>query len=177
MVFDSDILTNLADFYLPGSEYCFHDCDLSDAFCELEEIADNYADDYSAMCDAAAVVLYKMIITVKRAVEDKSADVCKKICADIHAFTGEHFSLDLLCTKYGYSKNHIIRIFRERYGITPYKYYIDNKMRTAKLYLRNTDLSVEEIAHRLGFEDAHYFSAYFKSANGISPLKYRKNRT
>lgn len=176
VVFDSDILMNLADFYLPGNEYCFQDCDLSDAFCELEEIADNYADHYSAMCDAAAVVLYKMIITVKRAVEDKSADVCKKICADIHAFTGKQFSLDLLCAKYGYSKNHIIRIFRGRYGVTPYKYYIDNKMRTAKLYLRNTDLSVEEIAHRLGFGDAHYFSAYFKSANGVSPLRYRKNR-
>lgn len=176
VVFDSDILMNLADFYLPRSEYCFPDCNLGELFDEIDEIAEKYKDDYASMCDAAAVVLYKMIISIKRAVEDSSADICKKICSDINAAAGGGFCLDDLCAKYGYSKNHIIRIFREKYGVTPYKYYTDKKMRTAKLYLRNTDLTVEEIARRLGFTDAHYFSAYFKSANGISPLGYRKNR-
>lgn len=176
VVFDSDILMNLADFYLPSSQYCFPNCDLSELFDEIDDIAKRYSDDYSLMCDAVAVVLYKMIINIKRAVEDSSSDICKKIYADINSSAGSEFSLDVLCKKYGYSKNHIIRIFKEKYGVTPYKYYTDKKMRTAKLYLRNTDLTVDEISRRLGFTDAHYFSAYFKSTSGISPLSYRKNR-
>lgn len=176
VVFDSDILMNLACFYLPDNEYCFENCDLSDLFDEMDEIARRYENDYSSMCDAAAVMMYKMIIRVKCVLESNSRDICKRICADINSYTGGGFSLDMLCDKYGYSKNHIIRIFKEKYGVTPYKYFIDKKIRTAKLYLRNTNLSVEEISNKLGFTDPHYFSAYFKSLNGISPGKYRKNR-
>lgn len=69
---------NLADFYLPRSEYCFPNCDLGALFDEIDEIAEKYSDDYSLMCDAVAVVLYKMIINIKRAVDDSSADICKK---------------------------------------------------------------------------------------------------
>lgn len=100
----------------------------------------------------------------------------QKICADINSAAGYGFRL-IISAKIRILQNHIIRIFKEKYGVTPYKYYTDKKMRTAKLYLRNTDLTVDEISRRLGFTDPHYFSAYFKSASGISPLSYRKNRT
>jgi AraC-like DNA-binding protein len=39
--------------------------------------------------------------------------------------------------------------------------------------LRETDLSVKEIANRLGYEDQFYFSRLFKLVNGISPRAYR----
>lgn len=35
--------------------------------------------------------------------------------------------------------------------------------------------SVKEIAFKLQFEDAFYFSRYFKKNVGLSPLNYRKN--
>lgn len=176
VVFDSDILVNLASFYLPDNEYCFANCNLGGLFDELDEAARRYAGDYPLMCDSAAVILYKMIIKIRQALEDNSCDICSRICADINSFTGSGFSLDKLCEKYGYSKNHIIRIFKEKYGVTPYKYFADKRIRTAKLYLRNTDLSVEEISRKLGFADPHYFSACFKSANSVAPGAYRKNR-
>lgn len=176
IVFDSDILMNLADFYLPGKEYCFEHCNLGALFDEIDEQAQRYAVDYPSMCDAIAVIIYKMIISIRHTLENNSRDICKRICSDINSYAGNGFSLDLLCEKYGYSKNHIIRIFKKEYGVTPYKYFNDKKIRTAKLYLRNTNLSIEEISNKLGFTDPHYFSAYFKSLNGVSPGRYRKNK-
>ena len=174
IVFDSDILMNLADFYLPGKEYCFEHCNLGALFDEIDEQAQRYAEDYPSMCDAIAVIIYKMIISIRHTLENNSRDICKRICSDINSYAGNGFSLDLLCEKYGYSKNHIIRIFKKEYGVTPYKYFNDKKIRTAKLYLRNTNLSIEEISNKLGFTDPHYFSAYFKSLNGVSIISVRR---
>ena len=71
------------------------------------------------------------------------------------------------------TNEHTIRIFKKAYGITPYKYYIDNKIRIAKNMLRNTDLSVKEIALSLSFCDEHYFTNLFKLKTGKPPKEYK----
>ena len=40
--------------------------------------------------------------------------------------------------------------------------------------LNTTDLSIQEIASRVGIEDASYFSKQFKKQIGMSPAKYQK---
>ena len=45
---------------------------------------------------------------------------------------------------------------------------------TAKRLLEETDMSISEIAHELGYESLTYFERMFKSFMTISPLKYRK---
>lgn len=42
-------------------------------------------------------------------------------------------------------------------------------------YLKNTDLSAKEIAHRLGFENASHFGKFTKTHLGMSPQEYRKS--
>lgn len=43
----------------------------------------------------------------------------------------------------------------------------------AKLYLQNTDLDIQEISYRLGFEDPSYFSRYFKKVTQEAPSVFR----
>lgn len=43
----------------------------------------------------------------------------------------------------------------------------------AKDTLLNTDLSVSEIAYKLGFDYPQYFSKVFKKKTGYSPIEYR----
>jgi len=45
----------------------------------------------------------------------------------------------------------------------------------AKRLLSYTGKSAKEIAYDLGFEDAAYFSAYFKKYTDLSPLEFRNN--
>lgn len=67
-----------------------------------------------------------------------------------------------------------IRIFKKYYRITPYAYYSARRLEEASELLKNTDLTVKEIAFSLGFADEHYFSAAFKQQTGFNPSEFRK---
>jgi len=56
----------------------------------------------------------------------------------------------------------------------PATYWIQQELLLeAKRLLYHTDLTVKEIAHRIGFEDHAYFSRLFRKAGGITPLAFR----
>ena len=89
---------------------------------------------------------------------------------------GEHLSLEK-CVEITYlSVSQTIRSFHNAYGMTPYEYLNQRRINTAKLLLRNSTLSIEEIATQTGFTDHNYFSKYFKKKVGVSPSRFRKQQ-
>ena len=72
------------------------------------------------------------------------------------------------------SEEHLIRLFKKSYHITPHQYILQSKLRLAMFMLRTTKDSIEEISNRLNFSDPRHFSAQFKKHIGIRPLAYRK---
>lgn len=74
------------------------------------------------------------------------------------------------------SPSQLTRVFRRAYGQTPYEYILSRKVDTACLLLRNTGLTVKEIAYRLQFSDEHYFSNLFRQRTGSPPGKYKEGR-
>jgi AraC-like DNA-binding protein len=72
------------------------------------------------------------------------------------------------------SQNYFCRLFKEYSGITPQDFLLKAKLSKAKIALKETSLSVFEIAEQCGFQDASYFCRIFKKKTGVSPLKYRK---
>lgn len=71
------------------------------------------------------------------------------------------------------SEAHLIRMFRNYFGVTPYEYLMNRKMECARRLLQYSTLSVKEIAAKLNFSDQYYFSNYFKRRNGSSPKEFR----
>ena len=67
------------------------------------------------------------------------------------------------------------RIFRAQMGVPPYRYVLDRKLELAKQLLRQTGMSVRDIASYLSFEDEFYFSGLFRRKVGVSPSQYRKS--
>lgn len=76
-----------------------------------------------------------------------------------------------------YTPQHIIKIFKEKYGVTPHRYILDSKLRMSLPILRGTNKSIEEISNELGFSDPRHFSAQFEKRTGIRPLAYRKGNS
>lgn len=72
------------------------------------------------------------------------------------------------------SPSQTIRIFKKQYDMTPYDYYIKMRLETAISLLKNTNMSIQEIATRLHFSDEHYFSYFLKQKTGKTPTKYRQ---
>ncbi len=92
----------------------------------------------------------------------------------LNASVYKKIDLDTVAASLHMSKSNVIRIFKSRYGITPYEYLIGAKLETAKLLLINSSLTVREIADMLCISDEHYFSTLFTKKVGLRPRDYRK---
>lgn len=73
------------------------------------------------------------------------------------------------------SQFHLSRTFKQLTGRSVVDFVQDLRLAKAGEMLAATDLSVTEIAGRVGFKDAAYFTTCFKNRNGVTPLQYRKN--
>lgn len=83
-------------------------------------------------------------------------------------------SIEDIAARLGYSPNHCNRAFRQIFGLPPRQYLSDLIIRHAKLLLLDNSLSVESIAHRLGYRDVSHFSKQFKRWTGLPPMGYRQ---
>ena len=73
----------------------------------------------------------------------------------------------------GFTSKYIGTLFKKQTGMTVKAYQIMLQINKAAKLLRETDLSLSEIAAETGFYDAFYFSKMFKRHKGISPKMYR----
>ena len=74
------------------------------------------------------------------------------------------------------SKEYIARLFRRHLSTTSSKYVHFVKIRYAKMMLTEQDATLSQIAERLGFCDAFYFSKVFKQVEGVSPQAFLRER-
>ncbi len=75
----------------------------------------------------------------------------------------------------GYSKSNFCKIFKEVTGSTFHGMLNRHRVEIACLHLRESRVSVEQIAQNVGFADAKSFCRVFKQTMGQSPGQYRKN--
>lgn len=91
------------------------------------------------------------------------------------AATGERGGgIEGIAARLGYSPTHCNRAFRQIYGMPPRQYLSGLIIRHAKLLLMDNSLSVDTIAHRLGYRDVSHFSKQFKRWTGLPPMGYRR---
>lgn len=96
----------------------------------------------------------------------------------ISKYISEHFqepiSLEALSNIFGMSKSYLCRKFKTNTGMGIHEYIAGVRVTNAEKLLRETDLSVTQVAMQCGYNDSNYFSAVFKKMKGITAQKYRK---
>ena len=70
-------------------------------------------------------------------------------------------------------RTNLYRKMQSMFGLSPSVYIRNIRLEAAARLLRETDLSVADIAMRTGFSSAKYLSAIFKEKYGVLPTKYR----
>ena len=83
-------------------------------------------------------------------------------------------SITCLADRAGYSVGCFRRLFNAHLGISPHAYLQRYRMTIAEHLLATTDIPINAIAERLGFENAASFTRFFTHARGLAPLHYRK---
>lgn len=90
----------------------------------------------------------------------------------------EHYNQDLtlddVARKVHISPSHLSRLFKDELGMTIIDYLTDIRIAAAKQMLENSDLMVKEIAEKVGYQEASYFTRVFKKNTGVSPAEYRR---
>jgi AraC family transcriptional regulator len=65
------------------------------------------------------------------------------------------------------------RSFKQQIGLSPHQYLIRCRVERAKALLLQNELTVVEIAHRVGFADQSHLSRHFKQLTGLAPKQWR----
>lgn len=73
----------------------------------------------------------------------------------------------------GINRSYFTNIFKQRVGVSPREYLISIKLRESAQLLLSSELPVQDIARRMGYDNALTFSKMFKRAYGVSPKHYR----
>ena len=76
---------------------------------------------------------------------------------------------------FGYSESHFSRLFLKEIHYSPMDYFQHLKIERACQFLVHTDMKINQISFKLGFDDPYYFSRTFTQKKGVSPKKYREN--
>lgn len=79
-----------------------------------------------------------------------------------------------LAGRTGVSRAGLARRFTELVGEPPMAYLTGWRLAVAADLLRETDATVEAVAHQVGYSQAFAFSTAFKRVRGVSPQEYRK---
>ncbi|MBO8439188.1 MAG: helix-turn-helix transcriptional regulator [bacterium] len=73
--------------------------------------------------------------------------------------------------------SHLSKLFSETTGTTIEQYFIAQKVERVKELIEYGDMTMSEIADRLGYSSTAHLSAQFKKHTGMTPSEYRSHQT
>lgn len=106
----------------------------------------------------------------------KSDPVFLRAVEYMKAHMGEPIPLSLLANEMGVSVSALKKSFGKESGGGVNRYYINMRLSAGAKMLRESDMTVGEIAERLGFATQFYFSEQFKARYGLPPTVYRRQQ-
>jgi AraC family transcriptional regulator len=72
------------------------------------------------------------------------------------------------------SVSHFSRAFRRTMGVAPHNWLLTRRIEVAKEKLRNSGLSLSEVALACGFADQSHLTRVFTGMVGVSPGAWRR---
>ncbi|MEM9707631.1 MAG: AraC family transcriptional regulator [Pseudomonadota bacterium] len=94
--------------------------------------------------------------------------------ARIHADLSAPLRVDDLAIEVGMSRSAFVARFAEVMGIGPGRYILMQRIEAAAALLRETQVSVSEISHKVGYDAPEAFSRAFKREKGLAPADWRE---
>ena len=85
----------------------------------------------------------------------------------------ETLTLEALAKYANLSQNHLIRVFKKEFGLSPHAYILNHKVHKAKRLLEEGS-TIAEASITAGFYDQSHFHKAFKSVFAITPKEFLK---
>jgi len=154
----------IADLPLPPTE-------MAEAYEDLPECEGERLDSVISLAKmlASYLVTEKIIKTVNN-------DNLERVEKYIDGHLSENLSIEQISKATNISKSVLYRNFSAHLGVTVSDYISLKRVEASLGLLMKTDMSIEEIAHSVGFSSAAYYASIFKKCKGMTPLQFRKEK-
>lgn len=111
-------------------------------------------------------------------IEERDHQLMEQIDAWIDRHIGDsELTLEALYEHLGYGRSRFFAKFNALTGKTPREYIREHRLRKAAEMLRDSNMTISEVAYHLGFSTPQYLSTCFKAHFGMSPSQYQKGET
>jgi len=91
----------------------------------------------------------------------------------MHDNPAADWSVSDVAGQVGLSRSHFSILFKKTVGLSFVAYQYKRKLKIASELLKDTSLTMQDIAERTGLGDSKYFSKWFKRCTGQTPSHYR----
>lgn len=92
----------------------------------------------------------------------------------VEAHIGEDVTIEKMAAVVGCSPGHFAHCFKAATSTSPHKYVMERRLQRAKVLLRESRLSLTEIASRVGYASASHLCVSFRTAEHMSPSDCRE---
>jgi DNA-binding response OmpR family regulator/two-component sensor histidine kinase len=82
------------------------------------------------------------------------------------------FDIESFCKEIGVSPSQLYRKIKSITGLSPNEFIRTYRLKKAAVLIKESNLNISEIAYKVGFNDALYFSKCFKKQFGATPSLY-----
>lgn len=103
--------------------------------------------------------------------QDGYAIVANRMRDYIHEYYDESIQLDDLMEISGFSRFHLIKVYRERFGLAPNQYLNNLRIEKAKQLLIK-GMKAQDVGYSVGYFDQSHFIRHFKKIVGVTPSAY-----
>lgn len=111
-------------------------------------------------------------------VNNKIDPLMTRLLHYMQAHLDQKLSTEDFCTFCGLTKAKLEQSFRNSFGMTLHKKFMELRMnRAAHLLLNSPDLSIKEIADQIGFQNQMNFATAFRNHFHLTPGEYRRKRS
>jgi len=122
------------------------------------------------------IAKYISIANCEKILVEKTKDeMLNKALAYIEENLGEEITVERLAEVCHLHPTHFIRIFKKRMGVTPARFIKTKRLEYAKKLIEETEISLSQVAEKIGCSGLANFSKMYKSYFGVSPKNYRRH--
>lgn len=142
----------------------------------LLAVADSRTGDAQRELGASVVLLVAKLVNrvheLRHATGTTSPVERAKTIMGAHLF--DQITVDDIAHETGVPTSTFRRLFREQVGVSPYQYFLRQKIEAAQDDLQKAGLPLRAIAEKFGFADQYHFSRVFARIVGCRPTQWRK---
>lgn len=99
--------------------------------------------------------------------------------SDILIYIDNHYdtaTLENIAATFHFHPSYLSKIIKDNTGLTFTDILQYTRLKQAAILLKNTDLSITNIAHQVGYNNISFFYKIFQKKYGLTPAEYREDR-